>query len=62
MLDAAGQHKKMKQVDTKASKNRKIQYVVHDKIVNFTTPLDNLVELEGRDAIVKNLFGANTEV
>ena len=62
MLDAAGQNKKMKQVDTKASKNRKIQYVVHDKIVNFTTPLDNLVELEGRDAIVKNLFGANTEV
>ena len=62
MLDAAGQQKKLKQVDTRASKNRKIQYVVHDKIVNFLTPLDNLVELEGRDAIVKNLFGANTEV
>ena len=38
MMDATGKQKKLKEVDTRASKNRKIQYVVHDKIVNFLTP------------------------
>ena len=46
-----------KVVDRKASKNRKIRYVVHDKIVNFMTPVDNLDEIEGRKAIIGNLFG-----
>ena len=62
MMDAAGQQKSLKEVDCRASKNRKVKFVVHDKIVNFLTPLDNLAILEGRDAIVKNLFGANSEV
>ena len=30
---------------------------MHDKITNFMTPLENLVRFEGRDAIVRNLFG-----
>lgn len=46
-----------KEVDRRASKNRKIRYVVHEKIVNFLTPLENLTMFEGRDAIVNNLFG-----
>ena len=59
MKEAAGRESKSsKEVDRKASKNRKIRYVVHDKILNFLTPIDNLAMLEGREAIVANLFGA----
>ena len=57
---AGGESKRPKEVDRKASKNRKIRYVVHDKILNFLTPTDNLAVLEGRDAIVTNLFGASS--
>lgn len=49
--------KEKKEVDRRASKNRKIRYVVHDTIANFMTPLENLVRFEGRDAIVNNMFG-----
>ena len=56
LKEAAGEKEK-KEVDRRASKNRKIRYVVHDKITNFMTPLENLVRFEGRDAIVRNLFG-----
>lgn len=45
-----------KEVDRKASKNRKIRYIVHEKIVSFMVPLD-LKQIEGRDAIVNSLFG-----
>jgi protein AATF/BFR2 len=55
MQEAKG--KKVKAIDTKATKNRKLRYIVHDKILNFTTPLDNLKLTEGRDAIVQGLFG-----
>jgi len=48
-----------KEVDRKASKNRKIRYVIHDKIVNFLVPLENLTLFEGREAIVSNLFGVH---
>ena len=57
---AGGESKSSKEVDRRASKNRKIRYVVHDKILNFLTPIDNLIILEGREAIVKNLFGASS--
>lgn len=56
--EAAGQQIK-KEVDRKASKNRKIRYVIHDKIVNFLVPLENLELFEGREAIVSNLFGVH---
>ncbi len=47
-----------KEVDRKASKNRKIRYVVHDKLVNFMTPTDNLSNIfEGKDSILTSLFG-----
>lgn len=53
-----GQEKIKKEVDRKASKNRKIRYVVHEKIVNFMAPLDNLSNMyEGKDSILKSLFG-----
>jgi protein AATF/BFR2 len=58
MKEAAGQQVK-KEVDRKASKNRKIRYVIHDKIVNFLVPLENLTLFEGREAIVSNLFGVH---
>ena len=50
--------KAKKDIDRRASKNRKIRYVVHDKILNFLVPVDNLQVVEGRDALVGNLFGA----
>jgi protein AATF/BFR2 len=47
-----------KEVDRKASKHRKIRYVVHDKLVNFMTPLDNLSTIfDGKDSILTSLFG-----
>ena len=49
--------KAKKEVDRRASKNRKIRYVVHDKILNFLTPQQNLLAVEGRQALVANLFG-----
>jgi hypothetical protein len=48
-----------KNVDRKASKGRKIRYVVHDKLKNFTFP----VQREGRDVVMsenvlfKSMFG-----
>jgi protein AATF/BFR2 len=51
------QASKKKEVDRKASKHRKIRYVVHEKIVNFMTPLENLMAQEGKENIVMNLFG-----
>ena len=36
--------------------------MVHDKILNFLTPVHNLAALEGREAMVKNLFGSKKVV
>ena len=60
LKEAVGDQAK-KEVDRKASKNRKIRYIVHDKILNFLTPLENLTMFEGRQAIVTNLFGVGTK-
>jgi hypothetical protein len=54
-------NKKKAEIETKATKNRKIRYIVHDKILNFLTPAENLHLVEGRDAIVNNLFGGSTK-
>ena len=40
MKDDSAKEKK-KEIDRKASKNRKIRYIVHEKLVNFMTPNDN---------------------
>lgn len=47
---------KNKNVDTKASKGRKVRYDVMEKLVGFVAPRDSN-ELPSRDEIVINLFG-----
>jgi len=49
-----------KDVDRKASKNRKVRYSIHAKLLNFM-PAQNENLLEARDEIVKNLFNKGTE-
>lgn len=44
-----------KEVDRKASKNRKIRFNVHPKLLNFMAS-QGVSEIEARDEIVKNLF------
>lgn len=46
-----------KEVDRKASKQRKIRYIVHEKLVNFMVPQDNLALGESREAVLRSLFG-----
>ena len=46
-----------KNVDTKASKNRKIRYDKHEEIINFMVPMLNTKEISGRNIIVNSLFG-----
>ena len=48
-------------IDTKASKNRKLRYGVHEKIVNFTVPEANLKLMEGRDDIIRSIFGIDKD-
>lgn len=45
-----------KEVDRRASKNRKIRYVVHEKLVNFMTPVDNTALVDG-SSVLQSLFG-----
>ena len=51
-----------KNVDTRASKNRKIRYDKHEKIINFMVPQINLKESVGRDIIVNSLFGMHKKL
>jgi hypothetical protein len=44
-------------VDRKATKGRKIRYVVHDKIHSFMAPSENTYLMDGKDHIINNLFG-----
>jgi len=46
------QLKKKKEIDRKATKGRKIRYVVHDKMQSFMAPEENLRALEYRDSIL----------
>jgi protein AATF/BFR2 len=57
LREAKGKEEKEKDIDRKASKNRKIRYVVHDKIVNFLTPLDNISLIDDKNNIITSLFG-----
>jgi len=49
--------KPKKDVDRRASKNRKLRFDVHSKLMNFMAPIDNISLLPGRDQLLKNLFG-----
>uniref|UniRef100_D3TPU9 Apoptosis antagonizing transcription factor protein n=1 Tax=Glossina morsitans morsitans TaxID=37546 RepID=D3TPU9_GLOMM len=49
--------KMKKKVDTRASKGRKIRYVVHKKLINFMAPHDNTSwSEESKDELYKSLF------
>lgn len=45
-----------KEVDRRASKNRKIRYIVHEKLVNFMTPVD-APALPEAESVLQSLFG-----
>lgn len=50
--------KMKKKVDTRASKGRKIRYVVHNKLVNFMPPNDTGTYTdEARDELFNSIFG-----
>lgn len=52
---------KLKQVDRKASKNRKIRFNVHPKLLNFMpSKTENLIE--ARDEIVENIFNCRSQL
>ncbi|XP_053676276.1 protein Aatf [Anopheles nili] len=51
-------NKMKKKVDTKASKGRKIRYVVHNKLVNFMAPVPDFDWTdEAKDELYGSLFG-----
>lgn len=51
-------NKLKKQVDTRASKGRKIRYDVHEKLVNFMAPVDTTkITDEAKSELFKSLFG-----
>lgn len=53
--------KMKKQVDTRASKGRKIRYVVHKKLVNFTAPEpSNAWTEEAKNELFMSLFGGTS--
>ena len=51
--------KSSKGVDTKASKNRKIRFDKHEKLINFMVPMPNHYLNPGRQEIIKSIFGGN---
>ena len=55
-----GNHKKI--YDSKATKDRKIKYTVHEKIQNFMEPLGDEKCLWSRFDILKTLFGTKPNV
>lgn len=56
-------NKMKKQVDTRASKGRKIRYVVHKKLVNFTAPDNNSHQWtdEAKNELFSSLFGGTNK-
>lgn len=56
------QKTKKKMVDTKASKNRKLRFDKHEKLINFMVPVENLNVHVGRDAFIKSIFGLNRKM
>lgn len=54
--------KQKKNVDTKASKNRKLRYDKYEKLINFTVPMHNSSANPGRDELIRSIFGMNLNV
>jgi protein AATF/BFR2 len=49
-------------IDRRASKGRKIRYVTHEKLVNFTYPTSRPVAMIDEDILFKSLFGGHGNV
>lgn len=47
-------------MDRKASKNRKVRYDPHEKIINFVSRKELPIINYSRDDIIANLFGIQT--
>ncbi|CAI2367536.1 unnamed protein product [Moneuplotes crassus] len=45
----------------KISKDKKLKYIIHDKLINFMAPYDTEVLHNGREDILKILFGCTVE-
>eukprot|EP00172_Hildenbrandia_rubra_P000926 Plantae.Rhodophyta-Hildenbrandia_rubra.ctg15238.p1 GENE.Plantae.Rhodophyta-Hildenbrandia_rubra.ctg15238~~Plantae.Rhodophyta-Hildenbrandia_rubra.ctg15238.p1 ORF type:complete len:275 (+),score=90.13 Plantae.Rhodophyta-Hildenbrandia_rubra.ctg15238:181-1005(+) len=56
MVDLRRKSRRRKEVDRKASKGRKLRYVVHDKLVGFLAPVP-FKESRAVDELVKGIFG-----
>uniref|UniRef100_A0A7S3MWN6 Apoptosis-antagonizing transcription factor C-terminal domain-containing protein n=1 Tax=Strombidium inclinatum TaxID=197538 RepID=A0A7S3MWN6_9SPIT len=51
-----------KEIDRRATKGRKIKYIVYDKLKNFMTPVEeSTFTVIGKDAILSNMFGKKSE-
>lgn len=53
---------KKNEIDRKATKGRKIKYIVHEKLLNFMQPIENLQALEAKDSVLSNMFGQNSHL
>ncbi len=53
---------KKNEIDRKATKGRKIKYIVHEKLLNFMQPIENLQTLEAKDSVLSNMFGQNSHL
>jgi hypothetical protein len=49
--------KTKKDIDWRASKGRKIRYVVHEKLQNFTFPVSRFASSMGEDVLFKSMLG-----
>lgn len=59
-IDLQNIRKKMKRdIDTRATKGRKLRYTVHNKLVNFMAPIHNNSFSKETHEIVHSLFGKN---
>ena len=52
---------KKRNYDSKASKDRKVKYLIHDKIINFMEPEGETELFDGRHNILKTMFGVRKE-
>lgn len=50
-----------KKKSNKISKDRKLKFIIHDKLINFMVPQETEKLSEGREDILKILFGCSTE-
>ena len=48
-------------VDRRASKARKLQYKVYEKLVNYMAPLENEESIPNREEFIMNLFSQNKQ-